>query len=238
VTVASSTFSCAKPEGANEDFSYCGHLVSDAYVIAVADGVGGNEAGSIASRLAIEKAVEVLRSRPSATAADVFSEVQQTIAREARIAPLFASMATTLTLCELIGPKAIVMHVGDSRLYHLRGAGLITRTKDQTEVQRLMEEGVLNRDAAKKYPRRHVLLSALSATKNYDVLSDTFMVEVGDRLIAMTDGAHKVIAKPEIRDISARHPSFDQFVSELQREILARSPKDDATVAVAEVLPG
>src|SRR3546814_5436694 len=58
--------------------------------------------------------------------------------------------------------NARVGHVGDSRIYHLRGSGLVTRTKDQTEVQHLIDEGILTPERAKMYPRKNVLLSAIS----------------------------------------------------------------------------
>ncbi len=116
--------------------------------------------------------------------------------------PEYSEMGTTLTVAVIQGNKVTLGHVGDTRLYHLRNKGIIARTKDQTEVQKLLDDGILNKQRAKNYHRRNVLLSVLTPDRDYELQSTSFNLDTHDRLLLLTDGAYSLASKLELRDLS------------------------------------
>lgn len=143
--------------------------------------------------------------------------------------------STTLSVCLLIGERAIVGHVGDTRIYHLRGAGIQSRTRDQTEVERLIEEGILSPERALRYPRRHVLLSALSGDGDFHLQRSEFDVLVGDRVLLLSDGVYRQVTKREIAGLSEEHRQVPPFVHALKGLLASRGLVDDASALCVEI---
>lgn len=219
------------PNSENADSVSIQHFDQHSFCIALADGVGKNTYSSDASK----KATEIATSMPIGTDInDIFR-----IAREALINGALATnnevWSTTLTVCRVIDYQASLGHVGDSRLYHLRGNGIITRTHDQTELQALIDEGVLSKERAKKYPRRNILLSALSSESEYNLMTSTFDVKLGDRLLLISDGVYKQLQRKEIVNISINSLTTEKFMSELYNLLLSRGIVDDSTAACVEI---
>jgi PPM family protein phosphatase len=144
-------------------------------------------------------------------------------------------MGTTLSLVRLYGATAEVGHVGDSRIYHLRSDGLVDRTVDQTEVEELVQRGVLSRGRARRYPRRHVLLSVLSPSRKYDLQRQQFNIQNGDRLLLITDGVSPKMLRREIRDLSLKKQNPQLFCDALADEIEKRGPQDDYSAICVDI---
>lgn len=204
-------------------------------IAVVADGVGGNYGGSVASALAVKSVFECFETNPKSKINEVFSYASQNVKKTGNADLISNQMATTLSVCVLdqdgIG---YVGHVGDSRIYHLRGNGIIQRTKDQTEVAALVEAGILSREQAKSYPRRTVLRSALSAKGGYDLFEFSFSTVSGDRLLLVTDGVYRVLSKTQLRDISTSSQTLSDFASKLHYELAGKND-DDATAVLIEI---
>lgn len=235
--IRSAFFSVAGIGKINEDSWDCQTLEDGTCIAVVADGVGGNYGGSIASALATKIAVKVLEEDPKMPLSQVFSITSNAIQSRGNEDLISSQMATTLSLCVIQNDGVVhVAHVGDSRIYHLRGNGILQRTKDQTEVAALVEAGILSREQAKTYPRRTVLRSALTAKGGYEIFESKFTVNEGDRVVLLTDGIYRLVTKTQLRDLSRKSESVEELSHALKQEIEEKND-DDATVVILEVLP-
>lgn len=209
-------------------------IQSDIYSVGA---MGGRPGGDIASRLAISAIKDAIASESEIEIQKLFKVVQEKIRERAAINPDIEKMGTTLSLISIRNKRASVGHVGDSRVYHLRDDGIVDRTVDQTEVQQLLAQGILNKATARRYPRRNVLLSVLSANKDYDLHEEDFDVLPGDRILLLTDGVSAKVFRREIRDLSLKQPDSELFCRELSELIEQRSPLDDYSAVCLDVLP-
>lgn len=207
-----------------------GHLV-----LAIADGMGGKPGGNFASKIALMTIDSALDNDPDISIENIFSEVKKALVADSNSFPAFGEMATTLTVCLINGKEVTLGHVGDCRAYQLRGNGIATRTKDQTEVQRLLDDGILPRHMAKDYPRRNILLSVMNATLDYTLQKSTFSMKSGDRIVLMSDGAYSLLSKSEIRDLSVDSESEASFKSKILELIRTRPIKDDYSAIFCRV---
>lgn len=231
------SFSLPGKKHANQDAVFAGILANGSYLLVIADGMGGHNGGDVASKLATEVVINTLNDNPSQELDDVFQKVQSRFTVEAEKNKEFSQMGTTLTVCIVNGHNAYIGHVGDSRLYLLRNKGLKTITKDQTEVQRLIDDGVLNQKEAKKYPRRNVLLSVMSPSSEHVLQKSMIPIKPNDRILLVTDGLYNVLSKEEIKNASIGAPSISALCSTLETEAKSRDPKDDYSSVCFEVLP-
>jgi serine/threonine protein phosphatase PrpC len=202
---------------------------------AVADGMGGRAGGEVASREAVQKLKSLIQRQPTIDIPFIFTSVQSHLLELGRARPELMQMGTTLSVLRLVDGRGTVGHVGDSRIYHLRGNGLQDRTVDQTEVQQLIQQGVLTRARARSYPRRHILLSVLSPERKYDLHELTFDVKVGDRLLLLTDGVSRAILRQEIRDLSLENSETETFCLALLKAIESRGPEDDYSAVCIDI---
>lgn len=199
-------------------------------LLAIADGVGSASHGGAAAKLAVQTCIEVGGARDITA---LFTEVSSKIKAAAKNEG--GHWSTTLTVCLILGERAIVGHVGDTRIYHLRGSGLQSRTRDQTEVERLIEDGILSPERALRYPRRHVLLSALSGDGDFDLQRSEFDVLVGDRVLLLSDGVYRQVTKREIKGLSDEHRQVPKFVNALKGLLGSRGLVDDASALCVEI---
>jgi protein phosphatase len=203
----------------------------------VADGMGGYEGGQEASRLAVETVREVyetaFRGDPQATLQQAFVLAHQRIQDYAERHPGFHGMGTTCTAVALIGPRPYVAHVGDSRLYRVRGTQISRLTRDHSYVSRLVESGIVRSEDAEKHPQRHILTAALGA--GVEVMPDNaepgMVLEEGDTLILCTDGLWGLVTEEEIvAAVNAKSPA--ESCSVLVQLALDRGGPDNITVQV------
>lgn len=227
------SFSKAGRKGTNQDsLLVCSSGVYS--LIAIADGMGGKEAGDCASKIAINTVKEQFDTNPDQDLSKVFRIVKDAIC-EFSVENNIKQMGTTLTVCLMNQDKAVVAHAGDTRLYHLRNNGIVSITKDQTEVQKLIDDGVLSKKRAASYHRKNVLLSALTNYSDYSLFQTEFYISAKDRLILLSDGAYDLIAKKEIRDLSVKNSEITDFMSDILSLIESRIIKDDYSVVASEI---
>ncbi len=217
----------------NEDSTGISTL-DDLCLVAIADGVGSSERSREASRIAVDTALATIGILGIIGMQEAFENARKALTSHAHAVGA-KSMSTTLTVCGLIGDSGFFGHVGDTRLYHLRGIGLETRTIDQTEVQHLIAEGVITRERARRYPRKNVLLSAVSSSSMFDLQLGQFAIEPGDRIVLATDGFHKLVSKRRILDQSRNSPSLSTFVDGLKVAAESTPLTDDTSVVCVEV---
>jgi protein phosphatase len=205
----------------------------------VADGMGGHEAGEVASRLAAETVkrsyYETSGSAGVALAA-AFQEANRKVLKLARRRKNYSGMGTTCTALVLMGELAFAAHVGDSRLYLVRRHGIYQMTEDHTAVMDMVRRGILNTEEAQKHEDRSVLLRALGTHDQLDVSVWTEPLKVmrEDRFVLCTDGLHDLVHDDEILRIveSSEPQSACAALVTLARE---RGGYDNVTVAIVSL---
>nr|WP_248320847.1 protein phosphatase 2C domain-containing protein [Caballeronia sp. Sq4a] len=227
------TFSCSNkgPRSENQD-SFCVESVEGRFILAVADGVGGNKGGEVASRYTIATLLEGVHAGRSLL--DTVDAAHSGLLNKADQSPELDGMATTLTAVICDSTLISGVHCGDSRAYVLRGNGLKQLTEDHTEVARLYAEGKLTKEEALHYPRKNVLSSAVGTHRELIKQSFTFNIERGDRLLLMTDGVYEAFSKREIQARSAEEGDFDNFCRRLMLELEERGATDNFTLVGIE----
>ena len=194
----------------NEDaVGYWPH--DDGMVFAVADGLGGEAAGEVASQLALEVlARELDRAPGNWTVAKrlrrSFQEANLEIYNKAITVPELRGMGTTLTATALTGGTLVAAHVGDTRLYLARERKLTQLTKDHTWVAEQVQYGAVSAEAARVHPRRHVLTRCLGRELIVGIDVLTLDMRPGDVLCQMSDGAHGYFSDEDLLRFLAEPP--------------------------------
>lgn len=165
-------------------------------LVAVADGMGGHAAGEIASRIAIDTV-----GHPVKEDADPHTMVQaanDAVLEAVGNDPTLAGMGTTLSMALLEpGGTARVGHVGDSRIYLLRGGKLRRVTVDHTVVAEMVAMGQIRPDEEAQHPQRHLLTRALGM-RDVGIFATEEALESGDRLLLCSDGLTEMVTEPQI----------------------------------------
>ena len=224
-----------------------GELISPSrgHVFLVADGVGGVPGGKDASHTALSAIVDyVLRAMDLYVQldqdvepeflADLQRSVQQSheVVRQAGEADdERVGMATTLTMVCIRWPRGYLVHVGDSRCYRLRDGELNLLTKDQTMAQAMVDAGALSPDQAERSGLKHVLYSAIGATRA-ESMTLTTDIRVDDVMLLCTDGVTKHVSDDEIRDALRRCTAAEVTAKELLQLALERGGSDNTTLIV------
>lgn len=213
----------------------------DAYLVApplfaVADGLGGHQAGEIASSVAIDT---LLDSAPRVADAKALGRA----VRHANTAVIEAAdsgrgragMGTTLTAAMVEGTKIAVAHVGDSRAYLLHFGELQQLTQDHSMVADLVRQGQLTAEESRTHPNRSVITRALGSDPN--MLADTFEVEAasGDRLLLCSDGLSSMVTDDEIARVLSSAASAETAVDVLIDRALAAGGHDNITAVVVDI---
>lgn len=225
----------------NEDSALAGPRL-----LVLADGMGGHAAGEVASTVATRVFARLVEEMPDGGATEV-SDVAARITQAGRATrsalqqmsdadPMLESMGTTLLTVLSHGGQVTVGHIGDSRVYALRGTSLYQVTTDHTHVQRLVDTGQLTPEKARTHPYRAMLLRSLDdqpGGPDLDVIA--LEIEPGDRLLLCSDGLSDYLAPEEIGQVLA-HPDRDEAAELLIDAALRVGTRDNVTVVVADVV--
>jgi PPM family protein phosphatase len=222
------------------------HANEDSYfarapLFAVADGMGGAQAGEVASRIAAG-AFERGRVNDDAPAEGQLEQIAQRANREihrlAQEDSSRAGMGTTLTAAILRDDEVALSHVGDSRAYVLRDGQLKRLTKDHSLVEELRRQGRLTEEQAEEHPQRSIITRALGPEPSVNVDTMTFPARDGDVFLLCSDGLTTMVPDDEIREILANAKSLRSAVSRLIDAANRRGGRDNITAVafrVAEV---
>ena len=211
---------------------------SERFIFAVADGVGGAEAGEVASQTAIEVLDEAFRH--NVDGADVEDLMELAIQRaNASIHQMaqehvrFSMMATTIVALHLEGNVATIGHVGDSRLYRLAPDGTLHReTEDHSVVEEEVRAGRMTPEQAANHPSKNVISRALGAEDSVEVDMKTFEVEEGTEFILCTDGITRHISDNELRQLLILNDDLKGVCDQLKQMCYERGAEDNLTVVV------
>ncbi len=184
----------------------------DSYVVApplfaVADGMGGAQAGEVASKLAagvLEASVEGTLAG-TAQLASLIREANRRVFERSVADPSTSGMGTTMTVALAEGRAVAIGHVGDSRAYLLRGGRLEQLTEDHSLVNELLKTGKLSPEEAEVHPQRSVITRAVGTDPEVDVDAFTVDVEDGDVFLLCSDGLTDMVDDADIFQLLARH---------------------------------
>ena len=210
-------------------------------VIVAADGLGGEVAGEVASRMAIETVCEVMANLTDEGQAlgehlcRAAVQASQNIQRQGR-EPGYHKLGATFTGAALKNGLVEVVQVGDSRAYLLRGKEFRQITKDQTLVQQLIDIGQLSETAAETHPYKHVLIQALGTEKGVNPATGRVHLRRGDVILLCSDGLSGLVSDEAIRDILQDSPTLAQACGRLVDTANANGGDDNITVVLARCL--
>ena len=210
-------------------------------IFAVADGVGGAEAGEVASQTAIEVLDEAFRHQTDGADIEDLMELaiqraNASIHQMAQEHAKFSMMATTIVALHLKGNVATFGHVGDSRLYRLTPDGQLHReTEDHSIVEEEVRAGRMTPEQAANHPSKNVISRALGAEQGVEVDMKTMEVEDGTEFLLCTDGITRHVPDNEIRQLMVVSDNLDDLCNELKRRCFDRGAEDNLTVVAIRV---
>ena len=210
-------------------------------IFAVADGVGGAEAGEVASQTAIEVLDEAFRHQTEGADIEDLMELaiqraNASIHQMAQEHAKFAMMATTIVALHIKGNIATFGHVGDSRLYRLTPDGQLHReTEDHSIVEEEVRAGRMTPEQAANHPSKNVISRALGAEQGVEVDMKTMEVDEGTEFLLCTDGITRHISDNELRQLMVISNSLDELCNELKRRCYERGAEDNLTVIAVRV---
>lgn len=212
----------------------------------VADGMGGENAGEVASEMAVSNVVHFLLNsmhwlnHPTEVEVRTFIKdlksaacfTHQMVSQNAEDDPERRGMGSTLTLAYLIWPMLYVLHVGDSRCYVLHKGRLRKLTRDQTLAQELADLGYYGERGVEDSPYRNVLVSAIGIEGEPEVLVYRTELKLGDRVLLCSDGLNLHLEDSEISEILSASRPPEEICAELIDQTNQRGGRDNTTVIV------
>ena len=213
----------------------------DRGIFAVADGVGGAEAGEVASQTAIEVLDEAFRHKVDGADIEDLMELaiqraNASIHQMAQDHAKFSMMATTIVGLHINGNIATIGHVGDSRLYRLTPGGqLLRETDDHSVVEEEVRAGRMTKEQAANHPSKNVISRALGAEDDVDVDMKVIEVDDGTQFLLCTDGITRHLADHELRQLLLTTGDLTSACEEMKRRCFERGAEDNLTAVLVSV---
>lgn len=209
----------------------------DETLYVVADGIGGFEAGEVASGITIETLGDLA---PDESFDDAVQEANRRILDAAREDNKLSGMGTTIVAVRFGGtrsdPVAEIAHVGDSRVYLIRNEALKPVTEDHSLVAELVRNGDLTSDEAQDHPQRNLITRALGAEERIRVDTTVVPVEVGDRFLLCSDGLSDMVPDARISNLVNTDPQSPKETAErLLEAALEAGGSDNITIVIVGV---
>ena len=228
--------------GARSDVGLVRPHNEDSYLLqaplfVVSDGMGGHAAGEVASSIAVETIGEQSPTSADDTLLGVAVEAaNHAIIEAGENGKGSPGMGCTASAVYIEGSQMAVAHVGDSRVYLLRGGSLVRVTHDHSYVEELVDAGQITADEARTHPSRSVVTRALGSDP--DMYADHFTLEVqnGDRIILCSDGLSGMLPDNRIEALAVSSALPQAAADNLVSESLVAGGSDNVTVVVVDIL--
>jgi serine/threonine protein phosphatase PrpC len=214
----------------------------DAYVcepplFAIADGMGGAQAGEVASRLAAAALKESgVETGGEERIYDLIQEANRRVYDRSSTDPTTSGMGTTITVALVEDGDVAFGHVGDSRAYLIRQRKMEQITEDHSLVNELMKSGKLSREEAESHPQRSVITRALGTDPDVDVDTFTIAAQAGDVFLLCSDGLTDMLSEDEILGLVEQNSSdIDAALKALVKAANRSGGEDNITVVAFEI---
>ncbi|CAM2815547.1 Stp1/IreP family PP2C-type Ser/Thr phosphatase [Paenibacillus sediminis] len=229
----------------NEDSSWINSLEHGYTLGIVADGMGGHQAGDIASRLAVETIAADLSSLEAglsldackAALSDAIMHANEVIYTKASQDEQYYNMGTTVVAVLLQGGTGVIGHVGDSRAYKVKREEIIQLTEDHTLVNELLKNGQISQEQADYHPHRNVITRALGTDLEVTIDFDHVALNPGEVLLLCSDGLSNLLSTAQMAQVIAlQELSLEAKAERLLQLALHAGGDDNITVALFEVV--
>lgn len=203
----------------------------------ICDGMGGANAGDVASHLAKEAIIEVvsanlLQEKPEITLKKAFYSANEIIFKNAQENDNQRGMGTTVTCALSYNQSLYVAHVGDSALFQIRNGTITKQTKDHTYVQELLDLGKIDENEAKHHPKKHVITRAVGTSQTVKVDQFTLLAEEDDIYLLCTDGLTDYLNDDEILDQINHFENQKEALESLATIAKERGGSDNITLLI------
>ncbi|MGO1523290.1 MAG: PP2C family protein-serine/threonine phosphatase, partial [Nesterenkonia sp.] len=219
----------------NDDSGYVGRFFG-----VVADGMGGHAGGDIASASTVLDLAHLDTrgfAEPDTVLPDEIQTANTFLGKLVETNPKLAGMGTTITACLITGDKLQFAHIGDSRAYRLKKGRFRQVSHDHTFVQRLVDEGRLEPEAAEYHPHKNVLMRVLGdvdASPELDITS--FPLEAGERWLLCSDGLNAVVSDRLVEQKLRSDEPLEKIADDLVDLTVEGGAPDNVTVICLEVV--
>lgn len=210
-------------------------------IYAVADGVGGAQAGEVASQMAMEILGEAFTNRAADADAEIvmrtaFERANTAIFQMAHELPQLATMATTIVALHVDGNVATIGHVGDSRLYRVDRDGILSReTDDHSMVGEEVRAGRMTEEQAENHPSRNIISRALGAEPEVTIDLKTILIDPGTAFLICSDGITRHVGDQEIKGVLTFGGTPVEICDYLKNLCYERGAEDNLTAVVVKV---
>ena len=231
-----------KRRKSNQDYTATFTNQKNQLLALLADGMGGHQAGDIASRQAVEEigiAWEATTIDDSEKAVQWFLQhIQQTnqrIFEKGQSQPTLSGMGTTLEVVTILDNHLALAHVGDSRIYLFREQRLIALTEDHSLVNALLKSGEITQEMAENHPRKNIITRSLGMPGSLEVDVAIHKIQDHDQLLLCSDGLTNMVSEPKIAQILLEAASLQDASQRLIEEANAKGGLDNITVLLIDV---
>ena len=208
----------------------------------VCDGIGGHNAGEIASSMALMLIGQSWEKTEFNDIEEVYQWLIQKIeevndaiyTRSTQYEDLYG-MGTTLVIASVLGNQLMIANVGDSRAYVLRSFQLKQLTEDQSLVNALLKSGEITPEEAENHPNKNIVTQSLGVTSSVEIDFVRMTVKDEDTLLLCSDGLSDMLSQEEIRNVMNHYSDIDQQVEKAVQEANEAGGRDNITVAIAKI---
>jgi len=202
--------------------------------------MGGHASGEVASQIAVEAISELYYSNRDLEPRDALrwavEEANREIYEAAQTDERLVGMGTTLVALVILGDQAFSAHVGDSRLYRMRGQTLELMTTDHSQVMEMVQKGIITMEQARDHDDKNVILRAVGTNPEVEVeVSSIFQVEPGDTFLLCSDGLNDMLEDAEIEAVLASESDEYSACQQLIEAAKHNGGHDNVTVGVVTV---
>ena len=215
-----------------------------AFLMAVADGMGGHSAGEVASKLAIKSLLSYLekpgmlehaQEYPAKVLSEAIFAANEKIWMLSTGSASFSGMGSTITAAMCFQNKLVVANVGDSRAYIVTKSGIQQLTRDHTMVQEMVDKGEITKEEAAHHAQRHILMRALGVRLRERPEIFDYEWKKGDLLLLCSDGLTGAVQDQEIHDILKKYSrNIEKACQTLLALSLERGGIDNITICIAK----
>lgn len=232
----SSATSIGKIRAVNEDSFFVSEIGNSGALLAVvADGMGGHNAGEVASAETVNTLKDSIVETDIPTKKLLLQAIDcanNSVYKMSKQTPTLHGMGTTVTACVIENDKVTAAQVGDSRLYLIRDGKITQITKDHSLVEMLLESGEITKEDAKHHPQKNVITRAIGINNSVETDIYEFLLKKEDILLLCSDGLVNMVEDEKILSIITSSEDFSALSDALVKEAEAAGGHDNITVVL------